>query len=115
MGYPSQGMTLDDYQERAMQTAQVPEECTPSGLPVYYAMGLAGEAGEYLDKIKKAWRNQKPLDREAALRELGDVLWYIAANAHQLGATLEDVARMNIAKLRDRKQRGVIRSEGDDR
>lgn len=115
MGYPSYSMTLDHYQERALTTAQVPAECTPSGLPVYYAMGLAGEAGEYLDKVKKAWRNQKPLDREAALRELGDVLWYIATNAHALGATLEEVAQMNLTKLADRHARGVIKSEGDDR
>ena len=108
-------MTLNQYQGEALKTAQVPAECTPNGLPVYYAMGLAGEAGEYLDKVKKAWRNQKPLDRDAALRELGDVLWYIATNAHALGATLEEVASMNIAKLADRHARGVIKSEGDDR
>lgn len=51
----------------------------------------------------------------AALKELGDVLWYVAGCAEQLGYTLEDVARVNIAKLEDRHQRNAISGEGDDR
>lgn len=105
-------MTLDEYQELAMLTAQYP---SVSPLPIYPALGLAGESGEFADKVKKAWRNGTPLDREATLRELGDVLWYVAAAARDVGSTLEEVAQLNLAKLADRRDRGVIKGEGDNR
>lgn len=108
-------MTLDDYQQDAMRTASYPIVPSDGPLPIYPAMGLAGEAGEFTDKVKKAWRNGTPLDVEAALRELGDVLWYVTAAARDLGSSLDEVAKMNIAKLADRAARGVIKSSGDDR
>lgn len=108
-------LMLGNYQALAMRTNVVDERMAPGGYPVYYALGLAGEAGELADKIKKAWRNQKPLDNIAVLRELGDVLWYLTAIAVHLGSSLEEVAAMNIDKLADRAARGVIKSEGDDR
>lgn len=105
-------MKLNEYQELAMRTADYP---TIGPLPIYPALGLAGESGEFADKVKKAWRNGTPLDLEATKRELGDVLWYVAAAARDMGYTLEEVAAANIAKLTDRRERGVIKSEGDDR
>lgn len=84
-------------------------------LPIYPALGLCGEAGEFADKIKKTWRNGTPLDKRAALLELGDVLWYLSACARDLGSSLEEVAAMNVAKLLDRRARGVLKSEGDNR
>lgn len=108
-------ITLAEYDRLAARTDEADVRLSPDGYPLYYSMGLSGEAGEFTDKIKKAWRNQAPIDRQAAARELGDVLWYVAAAARALGYTLEQVARMNIDKLADRAARGVIKSEGDKR
>lgn len=113
-------MTFDEYEALAMSTADYPNKGENM---VYPAMGLAGEGGEFCDKIKKFWRNYgsmsgvnlTPEQKAAALKELGDPLWYIAAAARELGSSLEDVAVQNIAKLGDRRTRGVIKSEGDDR
>lgn len=90
---------------------------------VYPAMGLAGEAGEVCDKVKKIWRNQgqmsgKELSPEEAIAlgyEMGDVLWYLDAMCQEMGIQLEVIAKMNIRKLKDRRARGVIKSEGDNR
>lgn len=115
MSYPSYDMTLAEYERLAMRTHHNSPRLSPDGLPIYAALGLAGEAGEFVDKIKKAWRNQTPIDVDAAARELGDVLWYVTACARDLGLTLEQVAHLNIDKLADRAARGVIKSEGDNR
>lgn len=64
-----------------------------------WALGLCGEAGEVSEPIKKYLFHGKPLDRDALLRELGDVLWYAEAMAQTLGSTLGDVADVNISKL----------------
>jgi NTP pyrophosphatase (non-canonical NTP hydrolase) len=116
-------MNFDEYQDEAFKTATYPH--VGSNI-VYPAMGLAGEAGELCDKIKKHWRNKDVrVQRLEALlteeqvteiaKELGDVLWYINAMCHELGLNLENVAQMNIEKLRDRRQRDVIKGEGDNR
>lgn len=80
----------------------------------YNAYGLAGEAGEYLEKVKKFARDGT-FDRVASAKELGDVLWYISQNARDLGYTLEEIAQMNLAKLKGRKERGVLKGSGDNR
>ena len=113
-------MNFNEYQEAAWGTAEYPDR--GSNL-IYPALGLAGEAGEAVDKIKKYWRNfgaTSMIDltqdqRKALLAEIGDVLWYVTALASELGAPLETVAINNIEKLNDRKTRGVIKSEGDNR
>ena len=70
------------------------------------ALGLAGEAGEYADLIKKYLFHGHILDHEKALEELGDVLWYIARVALQHGSSLTEVAEMNVRKLRARYPNG---------
>ena len=82
---------------------------------VYPALGLAGEAGEIAEKVKKWLRGDKELDKQELLKELGDPLWYIAALADDLGFTLQDVVDANIAKLESRKERGVVKGSGDNR
>lgn len=86
---------------------------------VYPALGLAGEAGEIAEKVKKVlrdsdseWADDK---RVALLGELGDPLWYITALADDLGFTLQEVVDANYAKLTSRKERGVLQGSGDDR
>lgn len=90
---------------------------------IYYALGIAGEAGEYVDKVKKIWRNlgitsgkEVPEEqRIEMIKELGDQLWYITAAAKDLDSDLEEVAEINVAKLKDRQARGVVKSQGDNR
>ncbi len=108
-------MKLNEYQKHAESTAQYPDD---EGL-YYTALGLAGEAGEYCDKLKKVIRDQDgnltECRREALMKELGDVLWYVANAAAELGYKLENVAEANLSKLFDRKERGVIKGSGDNR
>ncbi len=105
-------ITLDEYQRGALRTAMYPRAHTV----IYPALGLAGEAGEVCEKIKKALRDHHGVfDRDALTRELGDVLWYVAVLANDLGLTLGDIATTNLAKLADRAERGVLGGEGDTR
>lgn len=108
-------MTLNEYQQAALETANYPKEYNI----IYPALGMNGEAGEVADKVKKVIRdnNREFTDdrkREIA-KEIGDVLWYCAALAHDIGYTLEEIGEMNNAKLRSRKARGVISGSGDNR
>jgi NTP pyrophosphatase (non-canonical NTP hydrolase) len=86
---------------------------------IYPALGLVGEAGEVADKIKKAIRdNNGNLDDDARLavaKELGDVLWYIAALARDINVPFHIIPLLNINKLQDRKNRGVQGGSGDNR
>lgn len=108
-------MTLDQYQEAALATAIYPRDY---GL-IYPALGLAGEAGEVADKIKKTIRDHGGVfdaqAREAIMLEVGDVLWYIAALAREAGYSLEQVAQMNIGKLHARKVADTLHGDGDNR
>lgn len=82
---------------------------------VYPTLGLAGEAGEIAEKVKKWLRGDRELDREGLLGELGDPLWYIASLADDLGYTLQDVVDFNVNKLSSRKERNVLKGDGDNR
>lgn len=107
-------MDMNQYQEAARDTAIYPAE---QGL-LYTVLGLTGEAGEVAEKVKKMLRDGIELDdkyRGKIARELGDVLWYVANVAHEIGVSLETVARANVNKLNDRKVRGKISGNGDER
>lgn len=113
-------MQFDDYQELAKTTAVYPEAGTGSYNSVSYAtLGLTNEAGEVAGKLKKVWRDNDgslTQDKKTEIaKELGDVLWYAAALAEELGMTLNDIAKANMHKLLDRKERGVIGGSGDNR
>lgn len=108
-------MTLDEYQRHALETAIYPD----NQRIVYPTLGLTGEAGEVADKVKKVIRDdgQQFTDerkREIA-KEIGDVLWYCATLSHDLGFSLEEVARMNVEKLRSRQERHLLHGSGDNR
>lgn len=116
-------LSLNDYQTRATRLAIYPGQRTPLGLS-YAALKLAGEAGEVTENIGKAIRDdgymtttqQLTAPRTSAIvKELGDVLWYVAAIARELGYDLDTVAMVNLNKLNDRKTRGVLQGSGDDR
>ena len=107
-------MTIDismtEYSEFAEKTAIYPEEAEI----VYPALGLAGEAGEVANKVKKMIRDDR-LDRDAIASELGDCLWYIAALCRDLNVDMASVARKNLDKLSIRKQEGTLQGNGDAR
>ena len=106
-------MNFRAYQVLAAQTAVY-----PPGL-VYPVLGLNGEAGEVAEKVKKILRDQDGVVSEQNIadltKELGDVLWYVAAVATELGLNLDDIARLNIQKLQSRQTRGVLHGNGDSR
>lgn len=108
-------MKLNEYQEAAIETAIYGE----GQKIIYPTLGLAGEAGEVADKVKKVLRDNDGVFTDdiktSVAKEIGDVLWYIAALSRDLGYTLEDIAKMNIEKLESRKQRNVISGSGDER
>jgi len=118
--------SFNDYEEEAMQFAVY------EGEVMYPLIGLVSEVGEVADKIKKTMRDHDetdllttPLDfvyfqphydrRVAMAKELGDVLWYVTALAVDLGFSLDEIASMNMEKLRDRSNRGKIQGSGDNR
>jgi NTP pyrophosphatase (non-canonical NTP hydrolase) len=108
-------MELDDYQRAARATAIYADAFRV----IYPALGLASEAGEVAGKIKKVLRDRGgdfAAAPEAALRdELGDVLWYVAVLASDLGLSLDQIARQNLDKLRSRQARGRLEGGGDRR
>jgi len=103
-------MTFDEYQDQARCTAIYPRDRAI----VYPTLGLTGEAGEVAEKVKK-WIRDGELEKDAIAKELGDVLWYIAALAGDLGISMDEIATQNILKLQDRAARGKIHGSGDNR
>ncbi len=108
-------MDFDEYQRGARRTAVYAERHRV----VYPALGLASEAGEVAGKIKKVLRDRDGDFRAAPLDaledELGDVLWYLAVLASDLGLSLDQIARHNLDKLRSRQDRGMLGGSGDRR
>lgn len=98
-------MQPNDYQLQAARTliARPDAEYTPEQIMlVWNALGLAGEAGEVADTIKKAIFHQHGVDRDVLIKELGDVLWYVAALCTKLDVTMAEVMDRNIEKLKKR-------------
>ena len=109
-------MQFSDYQTASWKTATYPH----AGENLYYAaLGLGGEAGEMLNKIKKIIRDHDSVltddYRELCKAELGDVLWYLSQVATELDVDLDEIATDNLAKLFSRKDRGVLHGSGDQR
>jgi len=104
---------LNNYQRQASSFAIYPD----SMRVVYPALGLSGEAGEVADKVKKIIRDGRD-DAEykgEIAKELGDVLWYCAVLAKDLGFSLQQVAEMNVYKLQSRRATGKLQGSGDNR
>ena len=97
-------MNLDDYQVKAARTAKLDAE--PQVTLAVLGLGLTGEAGEAADLIKKHVGHGHPLDVEKLEKELGDVLWYVAVTAWQLGIPLSRIGVKNIEKLWQRYPHG---------
>ena len=102
--------SLDEYQKFCRSTAVYPDD----EVTIYPTLGLVSEAGEVAGKLKKMIRDGG--DHTASMAtELGDVLWYVAILAEDLGFTLSQIAQMNVSKLIDRASRGTIQGSGDYR
>jgi NTP pyrophosphatase (non-canonical NTP hydrolase) len=110
-------MTFDEYQKQALTTAE--NNYDPLMEKTIWAMGVAGEAGEVIEKWKKivAYKNGivSDEDRNELGKELADVVWYIAVMAHSLGLSFDDLMQQNVEKLQSRKARGTIKGAGDNR
>ena len=108
-------MTINEYQRLAMRTLN--PKLSKKDVLINGVMGLCGESGEAIDIVKKHLAQGHDLDREALVRELGDVAWYLAETAYALDVPLEDVLAQNIEKLRARypdgfqAERSVLRAE----
>jgi len=106
---------LSEYQRLSRRTAEYPRQAWLA----YPALGLAGEAGEVAEHAKKAIRDEAGEvgeERRAAMaKELGDVLWYLAQLASELGLDLDEIAQVNLDKLLSRQRRGVLSGSGDER
>lgn len=117
-------MKFSHYTNEALKTS-----IYPSGGIIglsYTALGLVGEAGEVAERIKKLIRDDEvsspesvkealKYKRDAIIKELGDVLWYINAMCSELDTDLSEVAQVNLDKLKSRMDRGRIKGSGDNR
>lgn len=109
-------MNFEEYQEQSRTTALYPNQGSNF---IYPVLGLTGEAGEVAEKIKKVLRDKNgqidDATRTDIKKELGDVLWYVAQLATELGLSLDDVAISNLEKLFERKRRDMLHGSGDNR
>jgi NTP pyrophosphatase (non-canonical NTP hydrolase) len=109
---------FETYRMFAEDTAIYPEQKELLGL-LYAVLGLAGEAGELANKTKKILRDSNkeitPEFMGYAMGELGDILWYLSAVCTELDIDLGQVAKVNLTTLYSRKERGVLKGDGDNR
>jgi NTP pyrophosphatase (non-canonical NTP hydrolase) len=110
-------MDFDEYQKLAQQT--VIRHPDPLMDKTIWVLGISGEASEIAEKWKKIVAYEKgELTKEKIAdltKEMGDVLWYLAALADSLGISFQEVASLNIEKVLSRQKRGVTKGKGDNR
>lgn len=109
-------MTADFYEMKAGQTAIFPKRQALE----YLALGLTSEAGEVAGKVKKIIRDGADIEdyelkKIAIASEIGDVIWYCAMLAKEVGVPLNDIMKDNLKKLHGRKVRGTLHGSGDNR
>jgi NTP pyrophosphatase (non-canonical NTP hydrolase) len=109
-------MTAEFYEMKASQTAIFPKNQALE----YLALGLTSEAGEVAGKVKKLIRDGEDMEgyelkKIAIASEIGDVLWYCAMMAKEVGVPLNYIMKENLKKLHSRKERGTLSGSGDDR
>lgn len=103
-------MQLCEYQNHAMTYR------LPSANKDYALLGLAGEVGELHSLVAKSIRDTNRIYSVTAVKkELGDILWFIAAIATDYGFGLDEIAQMNLDKLNSRQERNKLQGSGDER
>jgi NTP pyrophosphatase (non-canonical NTP hydrolase) len=109
-------MNFEEYQRLTKKSKVYPKI---GKMFVFPALGLAGETGEVLEKVKKLFRDGNGRltkeNKEEFKKEIGDVLWYVSQLSAELGLSLEDVAKSNVEKFKSRHQRGKVHGSGDNR
>ena len=113
-------MNFSDYAEKANKTLlSTYEYGNVDAQLMGIILGLGGESGEVLEKFKKIMRDKNGQisddEKNAIIKELGDVLWYVNATAELIGSSLEEVATKNNEKLLARKEKNTLSGNGDDR
>lgn len=103
-------MILNDYQKAVARTMNKNDYALAN-----YSMGLAGEAGEVVDILKKHLFHGHELDTLEVVKELGDVMWYVSAIANELQIDLDMVARLNVEKLEKRYPKGFSKADSINR
>lgn len=110
-------MKAQDYLAEVLRTYAGKD--TDEDKLILSSLGLAGESGEVIDAIKKHLYAGHDLDSDALLKEIGDVLWYLALLCSVFGWTLDDALKANIDKLHRRfpdgfrVERSINREDGD--
>ncbi len=107
--------TFAEYQQAARRTMAGKFPTTSVQQLAVHSLGLTGEAGEVADMVKKFIGHGHPVDSEKFEKELGDVLWYLAALCEWFNLTLEEVAAANIEKLRKRYPDGFSEQASRER
>jgi len=111
-------MNFNEYQELAAGSAFFTKGDKQFNL-VYCTLGLNGETGEFTEHIKKMIRDDNNIlteeRRAQMIKELGDILWYLSYISKELDIELEEIAKINIHKIYDRKKKGTERGSGDNR
>ncbi|MFA5392491.1 MAG: nucleoside triphosphate pyrophosphohydrolase family protein [Candidatus Paceibacterota bacterium] len=109
-------MDFNEYQKESRKTAIYPKKGKNF---VYPVLGLVGESGEVAEKIKKVLRDNNGIisekQKKEIKKELGNVLWYIAQVATELGLSFDGIASFNIKKLKSRQKRNKVHGSGDNR
>ena len=98
------GLSMEEYQRMAARTAGAGGN--GERRLIISALGLAGEAGEFANLVKKLTAHGHEISAEILADELGDVLWYVAEAATACGLSLGEIGRQNVEKLRRRYPQG---------
>lgn len=106
-------MEINEYQKLAMVTLN--KKLDKKEILTNSVMGLCGESGEAIDLVKKHLFHGHELDRDALIKELGDVAWYLAEAAEALEIPLEEIFERNIEKLKKRYPEGFSEEKSINR
>ena len=114
-------MNFSEYQKKAIKTDYFGGKPQPIDSHAFLAqlLGLMGETGEIAEKFKKIYRDKggvlSDVDKIEITKELGDVLWYVSVVSTYLDISLQEVADLNIEKLKSRQKRNALSGSGDNR
>lgn len=104
-----------NYRQEVLRNLNVESMNDPRALLSNVGLGIAGEAGEVADLIKKKLYHGKPVSKQDFIKEIGDLRWYMEAMMYAIGTTMEEVEATNVAKLRLRYPNGFSTKDANER
>ena len=111
-------MNFNEYQKKSREHAFYPNQDSAEAFR-YLIYGITGEAGELAEHFKHALRDEgdvlTPERREKIIKELADVLWYLANLCSELGVDFDEIPKIGLKKIDGRVKRGTLDGEGDSR